>query len=157
MEYRKLQEFNSIIEAEQAKSFLESHGIDCKIPDKNTHSITTYSLALGYVKLLVRRDHYFMAKNLLKETEISTHKLSSKIEVHPIIFLKKAKSLSLLALALFPIAPLLVTFSLTKLISFLNNKGSEQFHKKDLLIILFSNALSVIAWLFILSKFLLKN
>lgn len=65
-----LKRFEKVIDAEMARSFLQTHGIESFLRDEHTISIQPfYSNALGGVKLYVGEEDYEWAKDLMEQVE----------------------------------------------------------------------------------------
>lgn len=71
---KTLRTFNSLIEAEGAKSFLEAHGIQATLPDRHTlYHQPHLSEILGGVRLQVNEDQFNQAEELLSPVEKRSH------------------------------------------------------------------------------------
>ena len=71
---RTLRTFNSLIEAEGAKSFLEAHGVQATLPDRHTlYHQPHLSEILGGVRLQVSEEQFKEAEELLSPVEKRSH------------------------------------------------------------------------------------
>ena len=65
---RQVAVFHEAEEAQIARSFLRSHGIDAQLPDEQALSVMP-DFGLGGYRLIVPREEFFSAQALLREVE----------------------------------------------------------------------------------------